>query len=43
MGGGGSTGVDTDLYSAGFDAIWEIDLFGGTRRGIENARDQAEA
>ncbi|MCO8649893.1 TolC family protein, partial [Burkholderia multivorans] len=23
------------LYSAGFDATWEIDLFGGTRRAIE--------
>lgn len=43
MGGGGATGVDLDLYTAGFDAVWEIDLFGGTRRGIENARDQAEA
>ncbi len=25
------------LYRAGFDAGWEIDLFGGTRRGIEAA------
>jgi len=31
------------LYSANFDAIWEIDLFGGTRRTIEGARDQADA
>lgn len=31
------------LYSANFDAIWEVDLFGGTRRAIEGARDQAEA
>ena len=43
LGTSGSTGMTTDLYTAGFDAIWEIDLFGGTRRGIENARDQAEA
>ena len=29
-------------YSAGFDASWEIDLFGGTRRGVEAATaDQA--
>ena len=27
-----------DLYSAGFDASWEIDIFGGVRRGIESAR-----
>jgi len=27
----------TDLYQTGLDAIWEIDIFGGTRRGIEVA------
>ncbi len=27
----------TTLYRAGFDAGWEIDLFGGTRRGVEAA------
>lgn len=32
----------TSLYDAGFDASWEIDLFGGTRRKIEGARAQAE-
>jgi NodT family efflux transporter outer membrane factor (OMF) lipoprotein len=31
------------FYSAGFDASWEIDLFGGTRRAIEAASAQAEA
>lgn len=31
------------LYSAGFDASWELDLFGGTRRAIEAASAQAEA
>jgi NodT family efflux transporter outer membrane factor (OMF) lipoprotein len=31
------------LYSANFDATWEIDLFGGTRRAVEGARDQAQA
>ncbi len=31
------------LYSANFDATWEIDLFGGKRRAVEEARDQAEA
>ena len=29
--------------SAGFDASWELDLFGGVRRGVEAARAQAEA
>lgn len=31
------------LYSAGFDASWELDLFGGTRRAVEAASAQAEA
>jgi len=31
------------LYTAGFDASWEADLFGGTRRAIEAASAQAEA
>ena len=31
------------LYVAGFDATWEADLFGGTRRAIEAASDEAEA
>jgi NodT family efflux transporter outer membrane factor (OMF) lipoprotein len=31
------------LYTAGFDASWEIDLFGGTRRAIEAASAEAEA
>ncbi|WP_266160604.1 efflux transporter outer membrane subunit [Dyella silvatica] len=30
------------LYTAGFDASWEIDLFGGTRRAIEAASAQAD-
>jgi len=32
----GLAGTGT-LYSAGFDALWEIDLFGGTRRSVEAA------
>lgn len=32
-----TAGVVGDLYQAGFDAGWEIDIFGGTRRGIEAA------
>ena len=34
---------DLDLYNLGFDASWEVDLFGGERRKIEAARAQAEA
>ena len=38
-GGLGSLG----FYNIGFDATWEIDLFGGTRRAIEAASAEAEA
>lgn len=31
------------LYTAGFDASWELDLFGGIRRATESASAQAEA
>lgn len=37
----GATG--TDLYAAGFDASWEPDVFGGTRRGAEAALADLEA
>jgi len=30
-------GDDYDLYAAGFDATWELDIFGGTRRSVEAA------
>ncbi|HYC57024.1 MAG TPA: efflux transporter outer membrane subunit [Candidatus Binatia bacterium] len=40
--GGGSTGA-TNAWSAGFDASWEIDLFGGVRRGIEESQATLEA
>jgi multidrug efflux system outer membrane protein len=33
--GGFIPGVATTLWQAGFDATWEVDVFGGTRRGIE--------
>jgi NodT family efflux transporter outer membrane factor (OMF) lipoprotein len=29
--------LDYNLYNAGFDAAWELDIFGGTRRSIEAA------
>ncbi len=34
---GANAGVEasTELYSAGLDAGWELDLFGGTRRSVE--------
>jgi NodT family efflux transporter outer membrane factor (OMF) lipoprotein len=40
IGGTGSFGQleqSGTLYQAGFDASWEIDLFGGTRRSVEAA------
>lgn len=37
LGQGGLPGVTTDVYQVGFDASWEIDVFGGTRRGVEAA------
>ncbi|WP_233840218.1 efflux transporter outer membrane subunit [Dyella sp. 2HG41-7] len=30
--------VPVDTYQAGFDASWEIDVFGGVRRSVEAAR-----
>ncbi|RDV00516.1 efflux transporter outer membrane subunit [Trinickia dinghuensis] len=41
--GGGSGRGPLQLYTAGLDASWEIDLFGGTRRSIEAASDEADA
>jgi NodT family efflux transporter outer membrane factor (OMF) lipoprotein len=39
------TGVplDYNLYSAGFDAAWELDIFGGTRRAVEAANAELGA
>jgi NodT family efflux transporter outer membrane factor (OMF) lipoprotein len=42
-GGGFALPSHLNLYSAGFDATWEVDLFGGTRRAIESADATAEA
>ena len=39
----GSSGTELKLYNAGFDATWEIDLFGGKQRAAESAADQADA
>jgi multidrug efflux system outer membrane protein len=43
FGDGGLPGVTTNLYQAGFDAVWEADVFGGTRRAVEAASAQAAA
>ena len=32
-----------NLYNVGFDATWEIDLFGGTRRAVQAASAEANA
>ncbi len=42
-GGALSRAFETDFYSAGFDASYEVDLFGGVTRAIEAARGDAEA
>ncbi len=36
-------GDEVNFYSSGFDASWEIDLFGGIRRSIESAQASVEA
>jgi NodT family efflux transporter outer membrane factor (OMF) lipoprotein len=33
----GSVNPEGEMYQGGFDAGWEIDVFGGTRRSIESA------
>jgi NodT family efflux transporter outer membrane factor (OMF) lipoprotein len=45
LAGGGSLPIPSalNLYTAGFDATWEVDLFGGTRRAVEAARANTEA
>lgn len=36
-------GQSENLFQAGFDATWELDLFGGTRRSIEAAQADLES
>ncbi|MFH2121982.1 MAG: efflux transporter outer membrane subunit [Pseudomonadota bacterium] len=38
-----SDSITSNLYKLGFDAAWEIDLFGGMRRGIEATTADFEA
>jgi NodT family efflux transporter outer membrane factor (OMF) lipoprotein len=41
---GGQGGASTlDIYTAGFDATWEVDLFGANQRATEGAKANAEA
>jgi outer membrane protein, multidrug efflux system len=42
-GGGGSNNLEGDFYQLGFDSSWEIDVFGGTRRGVEAAQANLDA
>jgi len=39
----GASPVTADQYRTGFDAAWELDLFGGTRRSLEAATANLEA
>src|SRR5476649_1323347 len=39
----GNVDLDTELYDAGFDASWELDVFGRRRRAEQGALAQAEA
>ncbi|MBV8537641.1 MAG: efflux transporter outer membrane subunit [Alphaproteobacteria bacterium] len=41
--GGVPSTTNLHLYSAGFDASWELDIFGGIRRGVEAARANTAA
>lgn len=34
--------AESDLYSTGFDASWELDLFGGKRRAVEASQADLE-
>ena len=34
---------DNNYYQSGFDASWEIDVFGGKRRAVESAKAQVSA
>jgi NodT family efflux transporter outer membrane factor (OMF) lipoprotein len=39
----GPEGEQRDLWVAGFDASWELDVFGGVRRSVEASRADLEA
>jgi NodT family efflux transporter outer membrane factor (OMF) lipoprotein len=37
------SGSERELYAAGFDAAWELDLFGGKKRAVEAAGAELQA
>ncbi len=37
------TGAERELYAAGFDASWELDVFGGVKRSVEAAQANLQA
>lgn len=39
----GAPGATIDTYQVGFDASWELDLFGGNRRAVEAAQARTQA
>ncbi|TAN51412.1 MAG: efflux transporter outer membrane subunit [Methylococcaceae bacterium] len=41
--GGGAGRNISNIFQAGFDAAWELDVFGGIRRGMEAAAANTEA
>ena len=41
--GGGGGPSESNLYQAGFDATWELDIFGQVRRGVEAANANLKA
>lgn len=38
-----SSSLERDIFQAGFDATWEVDIFGGIRRDVESAAALEEA
>ena len=38
-----TAGQSQNLYQGGFDALWEIDIFGGQRRNVESADANVQA
>jgi outer membrane protein, multidrug efflux system len=36
-------GTEHDLYQTGLDSVWELDIFGGTRRAVESATASIQA
>lgn len=40
---GADPGTTFDLWQVGFDASWEVDVFGGNRRAVEAAEGDVEA